>query len=46
LDLQVLGEAFDPDEFTTQPLLVSVPPTVSLPAATVGSSGGAAGPKL
>lgn len=46
LDLQVRSDLFDPAEFTTQPLLVSVPPTGGLPAATVGSSGGAAGPKL
>ena len=32
-DLQVLGELFDPTEFTTTPLLVSVPPTGGLPAA-------------
>ena len=34
VDLQVLGELFDPTEFTTKPLLVSVPPTGGLPAAT------------
>jgi len=33
----------DPIKFTTKPLLVSVPPTGGLPAATAYSSGGAAG---
>jgi len=35
LNLQVLGEAFDPNVFTTKPSPASVPPTGGLPAAAV-----------
>lgn len=46
VDLQVLGEVFDPAQFATEPSEDSVPLTGGMPVASVGSSGGAAGPKL
>lgn len=44
VDLQVLGEVFDPAEFASEPSPVSVAPVVGLPPATAISNSGAAVP--
>jgi hypothetical protein len=46
VDLQVLGEVFDPAQFTIGPSPGSVSQTGGLPPTTVVSSGGATSPKL
>lgn len=46
VDLQVLGELFAPTDFTTEPPPESGTEAGGLPPPTVGSTGGAKGPKL
>jgi hypothetical protein len=46
VDLQVLGEMFDPAQFTIGPSPVSVSQPGGLPPTTVVSSGGATSAKL
>jgi hypothetical protein len=46
VDLQVLGEVFDPAQLTSKPAPELVAPTGVMPAATTAAAGGAPSPKL